>query len=631
MDSTTTTRRKQRPRKDDHNGNGEINLPAILSKLESVKKTPAGYTARCPAHDDQRSSLSLAIGEDGRTLLHCHAGCSTEAIVGKLGLTMRHLMPIGNGTAHRNSKREIIATYDYRDEQGGLLFQVVRYNPKDFRQRASKPGGGWAWTVEHIRKVPYRLPELLAVDPAVVVYIAEGEKDVDRLVKFGLVATTNTGGAGKWKSAFADFLVGRKVAILPDNDKAGRDHGEQVAQSLHGKATSVKVIELPGLPEKGDISDWLDSGGTAEELLRIVQAAPDWQPSPTSDEKPSRNTDDQPNERKHKPKTRQGGQLSNAIIVTEGEGEEKKTIILPRPMREIVGLASQRTGGELRRVDGALFAHAAGERLDWFDSAPRFSATSRRAAGSSIGNAARDLPRKTNSFASCSGKRRRLWPWKSYRTGRQSRAITTLVRCQSRATAVALSELIDMHCLETDRDRELAFALWATAVWGGPPGTRPAFLVTATAGRGKGKSRFSQELRADLRGSTRHQPPGGTSARSNSGYYLREQQRSAPPVWTTSRPYAFRGRSLRPSLPPTRSTGNGCTRGTRAGPMSLPGLSRSMGPASVPIWPSGLSRFAYASRPIPRRGRKRLPLSSRRTGRRSLPTASDSYSGPPSR
>ncbi len=178
-----------------------------------------------------------------------------------------HLGLNGNGAVRQNGKPKIVATYDYRDEHSELLYQVVRYDcrdPKLFRQRAPKDGGGWTWSIKKVRKVPYCLPELTAADVASTVYIPEGEKDVDRLVKSALVATTNAGGAGKWQAAFADFLVGRPVAILPDNDKAGRDHAEKVARSLVGKAMSIKVIELPGLSEKGDVSDWLDSGGLSK-------------------------------------------------------------------------------------------------------------------------------------------------------------------------------------------------------------------------------------------------------------------------------------------------------------------------------------------------------------------------------
>jgi hypothetical protein len=251
----------------------------ILSHLAGVRKTGGGWQARCPAHEDRQASLSISTGDDGRLLLHCHAGCTVEAVVGKLGLTMRDLMPSGNGSGKHagSSKPEIVATYDYRDEQGDLLYQVVRYDPKDFRQRKPKPGGGWEWKIGNVRRVLYRLPQLLAAVLTAIVFIVEGEKDVDNLVKRGLVATCNAGGADsgkgeKWLRDFAQFFRGRRVAILPDKDGPGRKHAQWVLSTLQGTAAEIKVVELPG--DGKDATDWLDAGGTVEELLRLVEAAP---------------------------------------------------------------------------------------------------------------------------------------------------------------------------------------------------------------------------------------------------------------------------------------------------------------------------------------------------------------------
>ncbi len=111
-----------------------------------------------------------------------------------------------------------------------------------------------------------------------MVFVPEGEKDVENIRKRGGIATCNAMGAGKWRSEFSEYFRGRNVAILQDNDKAGRDHARVVASSLIGKAASIKIIALPGLPEKGDVSDWFDNGGTMEDLLRIVGATPQWEP-----------------------------------------------------------------------------------------------------------------------------------------------------------------------------------------------------------------------------------------------------------------------------------------------------------------------------------------------------------------
>ncbi|MDX1964328.1 MAG: hypothetical protein SFX18_14340 [Pirellulales bacterium] len=174
--------------------------------------------------------------------------------------------------------RRSVATYDYRDESGKLLFQVVRYDPKGFNQRKPKTGGGWDWSVKGVRVVPYRLTELPA-DPTQTVYICEGEKDADNLAKIGIVATCNAGGAGKWTPQHAEYLRGRRVIVLPDNDDAGRKHAKLVCHSLHGLADTVRIVELPGLPPKGDVTDWLNSGGTKADLERLADAAPVWVPT----------------------------------------------------------------------------------------------------------------------------------------------------------------------------------------------------------------------------------------------------------------------------------------------------------------------------------------------------------------
>jgi hypothetical protein len=185
-------------------------------------------------------------------------------------------------TDRHNGK--IVATYDYRDESGRLLFQVVRLEPKDFRQRCPDGAGGWIWKTRGVRKVLYRLPELLAAPADEKVFIVEGEKDVNRLVELRFIATCNPGGVAKnragerpgrskWLPGFNPPLSSRHVVIIPDNDEARAAHAEVIAHELVSIASSVRRISLPGLLPKGDVSDWLDAGGTREELERLAAAA----------------------------------------------------------------------------------------------------------------------------------------------------------------------------------------------------------------------------------------------------------------------------------------------------------------------------------------------------------------------
>jgi AAA domain len=156
-----------------------------------------------------------------------------------------------------------------------LLFQVCRTKPKGFLQRRPNGGDTWIWNMQGARRVLYKLPALYrAITHNMPVHIVEGEKDADNLIKLGLAATTNPGGAGKWQSSYNEFLRGADVILIPDNDDAGRGHMQQVAGELQGVAKSIRILTLPALPDKGDVSDWLARGGDAEQLRTLIDAAP---------------------------------------------------------------------------------------------------------------------------------------------------------------------------------------------------------------------------------------------------------------------------------------------------------------------------------------------------------------------
>jgi len=261
-------------------------LARVLATLPTAKQNGSGWMARCPVHDDARASLSISTGDDGRVLLHCHANCATSAIVVALGLTMRDLFPDGtadrkNGGVHISSQVLHEVMYDYVDETGALLFQVVRRRGrrgKYFRQRRPDGQGGWIWKLDGVRRVVYRLPDLAGHDEVLIV---EGEKDVETLRRHGFTATTNACGAGGWRAEYAAQLKSagcRLVVVLPDNDAAGDTHGRQIARSCTDAGLAVKLVPLPDLPHKGDVTDYLGRH-TADDLRAILAAAPLFDPA----------------------------------------------------------------------------------------------------------------------------------------------------------------------------------------------------------------------------------------------------------------------------------------------------------------------------------------------------------------
>jgi DNA primase len=152
-----------------------------------------------------------------------------------------------------------------------MVFQVVRFEPKGFAQRRPNGRDGWVWNLKGIVPVLYRFPEVLKA-PKVI--ICEGEKDVNNLMELGFTATTCPMGVRKWKDEYNDFLKGKYIALPPDNDNEGREHMTQVAISLNGTAKILKWIDLPDLPSKGDVSDWIakydDKADAAERLLVML-------------------------------------------------------------------------------------------------------------------------------------------------------------------------------------------------------------------------------------------------------------------------------------------------------------------------------------------------------------------------
>ena len=257
----------------------------LLTRLSGIKESGDGWVACCPVHEDKNPSLSIKTGEEGCILLKCHAGCQVEQIVNAIDLKMSDLFPPRTNTKGTASKAKIVEHYNYTDENGVLLFQCLRYQPKTFRQRRPDPDkpGKWIWNLNGVRRVLYHLPDVKAALLAgKTIYVVEGEKDCDALVKLGFAATCNPMGAGKWLPEHTESLRGAEdVVVVADKDKPGIDHAHIVAKALLGAVKNVKLIQLPDRDghKVKDVSDFIDAGARIGDLQALVDAAPEFVPA----------------------------------------------------------------------------------------------------------------------------------------------------------------------------------------------------------------------------------------------------------------------------------------------------------------------------------------------------------------
>jgi hypothetical protein len=241
-----------------------MTLDEVISRFQNVRKAGNGYSCKCPSHDDKKNSLS-AGKTDEKILIKCHAGCATESILSAVGLKLNDLY-ITNGNGRGKDHDPVTARYIYTDETGAPLFRICRTASKDFFAERFV-NGTFINGMKDIRRVLYRLP---AVVQSRTVIVVEGEKAVESVEKIGLIATTSPFGAGKWSDEYVLSFKGKRVAILPDNDSPGRAHAWQVAKSIISVTDMVKLVELPGLPDKGDVSDFLKAHPTKDDLLKVI-------------------------------------------------------------------------------------------------------------------------------------------------------------------------------------------------------------------------------------------------------------------------------------------------------------------------------------------------------------------------
>lgn len=271
-------------------------VQSLFGSLQKLKKSRKGYVACCPAHDDSNPSLSISPSEDGKILVKCHKGCSTESVVQAAGCTMQDLMPQDGPPCRTRSQKaclkpatsgrrcteprgEIDRVYSYVDDDGVERYQKVRYRPKGFRIRRQGPDGKWIWNRDGQPDLIYRQPEVKQTAADSPICVAGGEKDADNLCDLGFVATCNIDGEANWKESHAAQIPSdREIVVFLDHDETGEKFGWDVARSLFHKARSIKLVRFTELAEHGDVSDWIEQGHTREELDKRIAESPCWDP-----------------------------------------------------------------------------------------------------------------------------------------------------------------------------------------------------------------------------------------------------------------------------------------------------------------------------------------------------------------
>ena len=244
-----------------------MQLNEIITRLQGVKPTGENSVqAKCPCHDDRHASLSVTE-QNGKILLYCHAGCDVDNICRAIGIAQSDLF-----SEPPKPKLQEICRYIYTDANNVPIHATIRYEPKTFRQVALNPNGSIKeWTVKNVRTVLYNLPNVMN---AQTVYLVEGEKDADRLISLDFAATTSPMGAGKWRTDYTEMLRAKDVIIIPDNDAAGAKHAEVVAKAITGTAKSVRTAQLIGVPDKGDVSDYLQQTRSKDEAYNLILSLP---------------------------------------------------------------------------------------------------------------------------------------------------------------------------------------------------------------------------------------------------------------------------------------------------------------------------------------------------------------------
>jgi hypothetical protein len=238
---------------------------------------PRGQGRRCHGFRSGDGLYAHCSREEhsGALPMEVSSGTYAHRLIGNCRCGVRHdPQPDDRSSRNGHTPRQIDATYDYVDEQGQVLYQAVRYRPKHFSQRRPDGHGHWINNLVGVRRVLYRLPDVLdAIAQGLMICVVEGEADVEALRERGYVATTNAMGAKKWHDEYSETLrEAPDIVIFGDNDGDGRAHVVMVDRSLRGVGQIPRLAQLDGLPPHGDVRDWLKTH-TQDDLDRVIAEA----------------------------------------------------------------------------------------------------------------------------------------------------------------------------------------------------------------------------------------------------------------------------------------------------------------------------------------------------------------------
>jgi hypothetical protein len=399
--------------------------------------------------------------------------------------------------------KRVVATYDYLDMDGKLVHQTVRFEPKSFAQRRPDPAkpGEWLWTLDGIEPVLYRLREWK--DQTYVLSI-EGEKDCDNLVALGFPATTNPMGAANWRPSYNPYFKDKIVVIIPDNDDAGREHAQIVTAQVKGHAKEVRVVELPNLPPKGDVTDWIEAGGTKDQLTEMIRAA-----KPVDLAKIGAAPDIVPKEESVAKQANKEPLRNFRWRNVEDNGGTRQTKE-PIPLHELIAETHRRFWGFPKRVGDRLFDHDrdTGDIVYISNTNELFAWMNLKSKGNIYWPRLEGAPSKDEVFSGVYQEAEAFnmimmvptWPERSD----VFKAYGTVP--DPTPDARYFNKLCDFFSPATDADRLMIRAMFASPLYYERGNERPMWIIDAVTGPGTGKSKLAQLL-ADLYGSHDSQDP----------------------------------------------------------------------------------------------------------------------------